>query len=611
MQLRPTSSPPSRASSSFEWPDLSDDDADDALSASASEPASSSFNIQHDPTRSTRDRSTPHESRRVNRLRTMQLGLACCMSIGSHFGAYMIGPVRTSLHASEHGFASLVSSFQLVNTLTPLVSNAFVLRYGAPKTALGATATVLLGQAIVVWAQRNGTQAQGQALSGMILGLFCFGLGLAPIAVCQESIILKQNHSNSKSVARSVAIGLLFGKTAAFIAALTAEPMISISPRLPFMASFGVALFSFACCVAYNMIEKTLPTLENNNQLHHDNTYHPIESNLDKSSTNLYKNESKLNLISSLKQISCSTTFGDLFWLYTMVCFLAGSMYSTIHLSSSLIQALYKVNEKKASAAASLILFSSTILYPIVGTMVDLKPHLLRNFYFTVPVMILMTYIIMLYFTWLVPWWASTLPAAIGIGTGPLLLVIVVPRLVERSNVPTALSIHKSVEMSGAVLFQTWTGWISSSSSSTSSSSSSSINDQRIDHIELSSKGYSRVLHVLSLLVVCQLGVVLFWWWYIVPLRQRREEDSRLEISLAFNSISRRQNETEPTDWNDQEEQNELENEIEFNSFLKQNEIIKESQSIQETNRGKMAIKIAMALVIASWVSFVLNLGLL
>lgn len=93
---------------------------------------------------------------------------------------------------------------------------------------------------------------------------------------------------------------------------------------------------------------------------------------------------------------------------------------------------MYDETEERAAGPASVILFTSSILYPIVGWLVDARPQILRSLFLAVPALIASTYIIFLFLTSLVPYWLSCLPSAIGIGAAPLLLVIVVPRLVER-----------------------------------------------------------------------------------------------------------------------------------------------------------------------------------
>lgn len=186
-----------------------------------------------------------------------------------------------------------MSSFQLVNTLTPLMTGALINRYSAPKIGLLATGSVLLGQGIVVLAQSRVTEGE-DAVGGMIIGLFCFGLGLSPIAIVQESIILRSNGSKSKTVARSVAVGLLFGKTAAFVAACVAEPLAAVSPRLPFVAAFCMALLSFSACVAYNILERRAPPF--------------AQEDTEKSEYDQAHNHKRLDLMGS-------AAYGTPFWL--------------------------------------------------------------------------------------------------------------------------------------------------------------------------------------------------------------------------------------------------------------------------------------------------------
>lgn len=110
-------------------------------------------------------------------------------------------------------FLALVSSFQLVNTITPLVSGYLIPRIGLGKSAIAATGIVLLGLCVVCYEERNGLEG---AIGGVVVGLAIFGMGTSPLAVVQESIILRTNSSSSKSVARSVAAGLLLGKAVGF-----------------------------------------------------------------------------------------------------------------------------------------------------------------------------------------------------------------------------------------------------------------------------------------------------------------------------------------------------------------------------------------------------------
>lgn len=166
--------------------------------------------------------------------------------------------------------------------------------------------------------------------------MFIFGLGLAPIAVVQESIILANNSSKSKSVGKSIALGLLLGKTAAFAAAYLSEPLAAISPRLPFLVAMALSFLSFSACVAYAWLDRTLP---------------PLDEDV---------NEKEVH--GKTIQLRATKSYGDPFWIYIVVCALAGTWYTTIHSSSSFIQAMYTETEARAAGPASVILFSSSIV---------------------------------------------------------------------------------------------------------------------------------------------------------------------------------------------------------------------------------------------------------
>lgn len=86
-------------------------------------------------------------------------------------------------------------------------------------------------------------------------------------------------------------------------------------------------------------------------------------------------------------------------------------------------------------------------LYPTLGALIDRYTHALRRLYFALPLLIITSYSILLYARDIVPYWAAWVPAAFSLGSGPLLIVLVIPRLVARHQAPTALGLHKSLEM--------------------------------------------------------------------------------------------------------------------------------------------------------------------
>lgn len=69
-----------------------------------------------------------------------------------------------------------MTSSQLVNTISPLVSGLLVPKFGAARCGLFATGIIVFGQSIVCWEERNGGQSEENVV-GMITGLFIFGIG--------------------------------------------------------------------------------------------------------------------------------------------------------------------------------------------------------------------------------------------------------------------------------------------------------------------------------------------------------------------------------------------------------------------------------------------------
>lgn len=83
----------------------------------------------------------------------------------------------------------------------------------------------------------------------MAFGLFIFGLGVSPLAVVQETIIVRFFKSHGLGV--SMALGLVAGKGASFISARTSYP---ISERFGRHAPFYVATTLAGLSVLVNLI---------------------------------------------------------------------------------------------------------------------------------------------------------------------------------------------------------------------------------------------------------------------------------------------------------------------------------------------------------------------
>ncbi|GAA5866555.1 hypothetical protein JCM3774_004013 [Rhodotorula dairenensis] len=373
--------------------------------------------------------------------RTLKAGLlacACCLSIGSHYATYDLGPIKNSLGTSESGFAGFVSAIELANTVTPLVAGFLVAKLGAAVCGLVATGLVLGGQIVVYFAQGLEGGAAGN-LPLMVLGLLVFGAGTSPLAVVQEAIILKHNASSSKFVARSIAAGLVLGKAGSFAGAWSSEPLYTISPRLPFLVASSLSLFSFSASVLYALAERRASS---NRRIEH-----PVG-----------KDDAHAHEHGRALRLSALAYFGSPFWWYMGVCALAGMWYTTEHLSSHLLQSVYSISEAEASPAAALVLGAPLLCYPLLGYFLDRHPDLLDKFWVAVPSLISVTYFSYLLFGPVLPAFLAITPAALGVGSGTLLLVLVVPRIVKPDQAATALGAHKSIEMAGAIIVQTLCG---------------------------------------------------------------------------------------------------------------------------------------------------------
>lgn len=91
----------------------------------------------------------------------------------------------------------------------------------------------------------------------MVLGLFIFGLGVSPLAVVQETIIVRFFKSHGLGV--SMAFGLIAGKGASFIAARTSYPLTECcGPRAPFYVATLLAALSVVINLIYITASKWL-----------------------------------------------------------------------------------------------------------------------------------------------------------------------------------------------------------------------------------------------------------------------------------------------------------------------------------------------------------------
>lgn len=91
----------------------------------------------------------------------------------------------------------------------------------------------------------------------MALGMFIFGLGVSPLAVVQETIIVRFFKSHGLGV--SLALGLVAGKGASFISARTSYPLTERFGHLaPFYVATSLTLLSVIVNLVYIACSKWL-----------------------------------------------------------------------------------------------------------------------------------------------------------------------------------------------------------------------------------------------------------------------------------------------------------------------------------------------------------------
>ena len=91
----------------------------------------------------------------------------------------------------------------------------------------------------------------------MTLGMFIFGLGISPLSVVQETIIVK--FFKSQGLALPMALGLVVGKAASYLSAHTSYPLTErFGPHAPFYVAVILAAVSFGVNLLYVSISQWL-----------------------------------------------------------------------------------------------------------------------------------------------------------------------------------------------------------------------------------------------------------------------------------------------------------------------------------------------------------------
>ncbi|KAF9453792.1 MFS general substrate transporter [Macrolepiota fuliginosa MF-IS2] len=399
---------------------------------------------------------TPSQKKRAFLIRTLALLCACSLSVGVHYSTYILGPLKSKIQrelgTTHTEFGLLFSAYNLNSTWTPLVAGLLASRLGTTVTSILATGVVFLGQFLLLVGELS------DDIKLMALGLFIFGFGASPLAVVQETIIVRFFKSHGIGV--SMALGLVAGKGASFLAARTAYPL---TEHFGTSAPFYVATFFTGFSVVVNLIyiassrwlvdgagaEFEAPDFVREAR--------QVASTDAAKAQELDKTAEKRKV--HLKQIA---KFGDVFWAYVLLNVLCGMIWHPFtHLAANIIEKRYHLAEGDSANKASYLLAGSILLYPICGFIVDTLAHrpIIVYLLFSSSILTASAY------AWLVlpPTWTHTpLPAivsfAFGHGFSPLLLVVIVPKIVAPKYISTALGVHKSLEQTGTILFQTLAG---------------------------------------------------------------------------------------------------------------------------------------------------------
>ncbi|KAF5390360.1 hypothetical protein D9757_002909 [Collybiopsis confluens] len=394
--------------------------------------------------------------RRASFVRMLALLCACCLSVGSHYASNVLGPLKSRLSrelgASNTEFSLLLSAYSLNSTWTPLVGGLLASTIGSTYTSILATGIIFGGQALLLLGQIWGN------IRLMAFGLFIFGLGVSPLAVVQETIIVRFFTSHGLGV--SLAFGLIFGKGASFIAARTSYPLTEHwGTHAPFYVATFLAAMSFVVNLCYIMgsrwlVDRACAELEASD----------ISEEARKRSLHNMSEARALKKVAKKKTVNLRdiTTLGDVFWAYVGLNLLCGMIWTPFsQLSSSIIEKRYGMGEEDAAITASYLLAGSIFLYPVCGFLVDRYKHNP----IVVQLMLVSSTLTLLAFSWLIipaEVTGTPIPAiasfAIGHGFSPLLLVVLVPKIVSLKYVSTALGVHKSLEQTGSTLFQTLAG---------------------------------------------------------------------------------------------------------------------------------------------------------
>ncbi|KAG5648012.1 hypothetical protein DXG03_007046 [Asterophora parasitica] len=158
----------------------------------------------------------------------------------------------------------------------------------------------------------------------MVFGLFVFGLGVSPLAVVQETIVVRFFKSHGLGV--SMAFGLVAGKVASFISARTSYPLSErFGPRAPFYVATFLTGFSVVINLVYIASSKWLIDGAGAELEASDIT----EEARARAATNVSEARA-LEKVAAKRRVNVRqiTKLGDVFWAYMALNIFCGMIWS-------------------------------------------------------------------------------------------------------------------------------------------------------------------------------------------------------------------------------------------------------------------------------------------
>ncbi|KAI0318983.1 major facilitator superfamily domain-containing protein [Amylostereum chailletii] len=329
-------------------------------------------------------------------IRALALLCACSLSIGSHYGVYILAPLKSRLSremgTSNTEFSLLISAFSLNSTWTPLVGGLLASRLGTTLTSILATGVILSGLCILLIGDLT------EDVRCMTLGMFVFGVGVSPLAVVQETIIVR--YFKSHGLGLSMAIGLLRQEARRIsledVSEAQALKQVAEKKRVRSLREVADLGDVFWAYIFVNVLCGAI--------------WHPFSQ----LSSNII--EHRFDLTERDASTQASFVLAGSIFLYPVVGFI--------------------IDRVKRPYFVIFMLLLSSVFTMLAFVWLVLPPSATRSA------------------------WPAIVSFGTGIGYAPLLLVVIVPQLVPTKYISTTLGAHKSLEQTGTVISQTLAGLI-------------------------------------------------------------------------------------------------------------------------------------------------------